>query len=357
MNETLHNNQPHDIAYVVEPRVDAATGEENDARNKVVANLTMVGVGGNILLAVFKFVAGILGNSMALVSDAVHSTSDVLATAVAYVGDRIARREADESHPYGHERFEQLAAAVLSLILAGVGIGIGYAGVESLLAGGAGRETPGMLALIAAAVSIVVKEGMFRYTMYYAKKLDSAAFKADAWHHRSDALSSVGSFIGVGMARLGYPMMDPIAGLLICALISEIPWALLHDGFHLLSHNVIFTLFWGFLGLCAIERYADDKRKAGIILVAMLCIAFVFRADYSGSGFAFIILYYALRRHRALQALMGCCILPMKWIAGLAFIPINMYNGQRGFIQGQVAKYLFYAFYPVHLFVIWCSCN
>ena len=141
--------------------------------------------------------------------------------------------------------------------------------------------------------------------------------------------------------------------LLIFAIISEIPWALLHHGFHLLSHNVIFTLFWGFLGLCAIERYADDKRKSGIIVLVMLCIAFVFRADYSGSGFAFIILFYALRRHRALQALMGCCILPMKWITGLAFIPINMYNGQRGFIRGSFAKYLFYAFYPLHLLALW----
>ena len=224
MNETLHNNQPHDIAYVVEPRVDAATGEENDARNKVVANLTMVGVGGNILLAVFKFVAGILGNSMALVSDAVHSTSDVLATAVAYVGDRIARREADESHPYGHERFEQLAAAVLSLILAGVGIGIGYAGVESLLAGGAGRETPGMLALIAAAVSIVVKEGMFWYTRHGARKIGSDVFMADAWHHRTDALSSVAALIGVGAAMLGFPLGDPIASIVICLFILKVAW-------------------------------------------------------------------------------------------------------------------------------------
>ena len=224
MNEMRHSSQPHDIAYVVEPRVDAATGEENDARNKVVANLTMVGVGGNILLAVFKFVAGILGNSMALVSDAVHSTSDVLATAVAYVGDRIARREADESHPYGHERFEQLAAAVLSLILAGVGIGIGYAGAESLLAGGAGRETPGMLALIAAAVSIVVKEGMFWYTRHGARKIGSDVFMADAWHHRTDALSSVAALVGVGAAMLGFPLGDPIASVVICLFILKVAW-------------------------------------------------------------------------------------------------------------------------------------
>lgn len=141
--------------------------------------------------------------------------------------------------------------------------------------------------------------------------------------------------------------------LLIFALISEIPWVMLHD-FHIIGrHNVMFTLFWGFLGLCAIEHYATDKRRLGIILLSMLCVAFVFRADYSGSGFAFIILLYTLRRHRALQALIGSCILPMMWIAGLSFIPINMYNGQRGFIHGPLAKYLFYSFYPLHLLVLY----
>ena len=141
--------------------------------------------------------------------------------------------------------------------------------------------------------------------------------------------------------------------LLIFALISEIPWALLHNGFHMFGHNVIFTLLWGFLGLCAIDRFRDDWRRIGLILIAMLGVAFVFRADYGGPGFAFIILLYALRRHLALQALVGCCILPMKWVAGLAFIPIGMYNGERGFIRGQVGKYLFYIFYPAHLLLLY----
>ena len=141
--------------------------------------------------------------------------------------------------------------------------------------------------------------------------------------------------------------------LFVCALISEIPWALTHGGFHLMSHNVLFTLLWGFLGLCAIDRWRDDRCRLGILLLGMLAVAFLFRADYNGSGFAFIVLLYTLRRHLALQVLAGCCMLPMAWIAGLAFIPISMYNGQRGFIHGQVGKYLFYAFYPVHLFIIW----
>ncbi len=223
MEQRSNNKQPHDIAHVIEPRVEVASDDEVAARNKVVARLSIVGVGGNVLLAVFKFIAGILGNSMALVSDAVHSASDVLATAVAYVGDRIARREADEQHPYGHERFEQLAAAILSLILASVGIGIGYAGVQSLFAGGA-QEAPSILALVAAAVSIVVKEGMFWYTRHGAKQIGSDVFMADAWHHRTDALSSVAALIGVGATMLGFPLGDSIASLIICLFILKVAW-------------------------------------------------------------------------------------------------------------------------------------
>lgn len=140
--------------------------------------------------------------------------------------------------------------------------------------------------------------------------------------------------------------------LLVCALISETPWALLHKGFHLMGHNVVFTLLLGYLGLCAIERYRDDRRKIGIILIGMLCFAFIFRAEYNSVGFAFIIMLYALRRHKALQAIIGFCMLPKGLFAGMAFIPINMYNGKRGFIRGAVSKYLFYAFYPAHLLII-----
>ena len=224
MDDKLTERQPHEIANVVEPRTEVASDDEIAERNKVIARLSIVGVGGNILLAVFKFVAGILGNSMALVSDAVHSSSDVLATAVAYVGDRVARREADESHPYGHERFEQLAAEVLALILAGVGIGIGYAGIESLMTGGAGEDAPGALALAAAALSIIVKEAMFWYTRHGARKIGSDVFMADAWHHRSDALSSVAALIGIGATMLGFPLGDSIASIVICLFILKVAW-------------------------------------------------------------------------------------------------------------------------------------
>ncbi|MBR4473360.1 MAG: cation transporter [Oscillospiraceae bacterium] len=196
---------------------------------KIIKRLSEVGIIGNILLAGFKLFAGIIGRSGAMVSDAAHSLSDVFATLIAYIGVRLSRREEDAEHPYGHERFECVASLILGLILAGTGIGIGYASVQKLLSDQTAAEVPTLLPLLAAVISIVVKEGMFRYTMYYAKKMDSAAFQADAWHHRSDALSSVGAFVGIGLAKLGYPKMDPIASLLICVLILKVAFDITRD--------------------------------------------------------------------------------------------------------------------------------
>ena len=196
---------------------------------KIVKKLSLVGILGNVLLAAFKLFAGILGNSGAMVSDAVHSLSDVFATLIAYFGVRMSQQEEDEEHPYGHERLECVASLILGLILAGTGIGIGYTGLQKLVFDTDAIEVPTMLPLIAAVVSIIVKEGMFWYTMYYAKRLDSPAFKADAWHHRSDAISSVGSFIGIGMARMGLTIMDPIASLLICVLIIKVAFDIFQD--------------------------------------------------------------------------------------------------------------------------------
>ncbi len=199
------------------------------SEQKIIKKLSEVGILGNILLAAFKLFAGIFGKSGAMVSDGVHSLSDVFATLIAYIGVRLSKKEEDAEHPYGHERLECVASLILGLILAGTGLGIGYSGIRKLLAERAALEVPTMLPLIAAIVSIVVKEGMFWYTMYYARKLDSAAFKADAWHHRSDAISSVGSFIGIGMAKLGFPIMDPIAGLIICILILKVAYDIIRD--------------------------------------------------------------------------------------------------------------------------------
>lgn len=195
---------------------------------RIFKKLSRVGIFGNVLLAGFKLFAGIFGKSGAMVSDAVHSLSDVFATLIAYIGVRLSKRQEDAEHPYGHERFECVASLLLGLILAGTGVGIGYTGIRKLLFREA-LEVPTLLPLIAAVVSIVVKEGMYWYTMYYARKLDSPAFKADAWHHRSDAISSVGSFVGIGLAQLGLPFMDPVASLLICLLILKVAYDIIRD--------------------------------------------------------------------------------------------------------------------------------
>lgn len=196
---------------------------------KIVKKLSNVGILGNIVLAAFKLFAGIFGKSGAMVSDAVHSLSDVFATFIAYFGVLLSKRKEDAEHPYGHERLECVASLLLGLILAGTGIGIGYSGIRKLFFARESIEIPTILPLIAALISIVVKEGMFWYTMHYAKKLNSSAFKADAWHHRSDALSSVGSFIGIGLAKLGFPFMDPVASLIICILILKVAFDIFKD--------------------------------------------------------------------------------------------------------------------------------
>ena len=198
--------------------------------NKMIRRVTSVGIFGNVVLVAFKLYAGIVGKSGAMVSDAVHSLSDVLATFVAFLGMHLSRKEADNEHPYGHERFECLASLTLGLILFGTGLGIGYGGVKKILAGNYDQmETPLMIAVVAAVVSIAVKEAMFWYTRYYAKKLNSSVFMADAWHHRSDALSSVGSLVGIMGARLGFPIMDSIACVIICLCILKVAFDIIKD--------------------------------------------------------------------------------------------------------------------------------
>ncbi len=198
---------------------------------RTVRRLSEVGIAGNVLLSAFKLIAGITGKSGAMISDAVHSLSDVFATFIALIGVSLSRRSADEKHPYGHERIECVASLTLGIILAATGVGIGWSGINRIISGGDGIEVPGVLPLIAAVVSIVVKEAMYHYTMHYARKLDSAAFRADAWHHRSDALSSIGSFVGIAMARFGIPIMDPIASVLICLMILKVAVEIILDSF------------------------------------------------------------------------------------------------------------------------------
>jgi cation diffusion facilitator family transporter len=197
---------------------------------KVANRVSAVTIIQNILLSVFKLFAGVIAHSNAMISDGIHSASDVFSTVVVIIGIRLASKESDREHPYGHERLECVAAIILSGVLFLTGMGIGLEAVKNIFAGNySGLETPGLLALVAAVVSIAVKEGMFWYTKSNAKRIDSSALMADAWHHRSDALSSVGALIGIGGARMGFPVMDSIASLVIFVFIVKAAYDIFKD--------------------------------------------------------------------------------------------------------------------------------
>ncbi|MCL2220510.1 MAG: cation diffusion facilitator family transporter [Chitinispirillia bacterium] len=183
----------------------------------------------NTVLAVFKLVAGIVANSAAMISDAVHTISDLLTTFIVIIGVNLAGQKPDSKHPYGHERFECVASIVLALLLGLVGAGIGYSGVKTIMEGNYDGKIPGYLALVAAVVSIATKEWMYWYTRAAAKKINSGALMADAWHHRSDGLSSIGVLIGIAGAMMGYPILDPIASLVICLFILKASYDIFAD--------------------------------------------------------------------------------------------------------------------------------
>ena len=199
-------------------------------QEQIAMRVSYISILGNVLLSVFKLMAGIFAHSGAMISDAVHSASDVFSTFVVMIGIKISARASDKEHPYGHERMECVAAIVLATILGITGLGIGKNAIAKLQDGNdAGMVIPGILALVAAIVSIVVKEAMFWYTRGAAKKIDSGALMADAWHHRSDALSSVGALVGILFARNGYPVMDVVASLIICVFIVKASYDIFKD--------------------------------------------------------------------------------------------------------------------------------
>ena len=189
---------------------------------RAALRVSAVTIAANTLLSLAKLAAGVLAHSGAMVSDAVHSASDVFSTLIVMIGVKLSAKDSDRDHPYGHERLECVAAIVLAVILLMTGLFIGYGGLRRIV--GAEAEAlpvPGPLALAAAIVSIAVKELMFWYTRHYAMRLDSSALMADAWHHRSDALSSVGALLGIAGARLGFPVLDPLASVVICVFIGK----------------------------------------------------------------------------------------------------------------------------------------
>ncbi len=173
----------------------------------------------NLLLTFFKFAAAVLGNSAAMLSDAVHTLTDLCTTLIGMAGVKIASKEKDASHPYGHERIESLASLLLAAALFAAAFGIGKQGIQGLINDNADFQTPGFIALTAAALSIVTQEIMYQYAARTAKKLNSSALLADAYHHRSDAFSSIGALLGIMLSRFGVHYADSLASIIICCFI------------------------------------------------------------------------------------------------------------------------------------------
>ena len=191
-------------------------------RKQIVERVSAISIAVNLILSVGKLAAGILAHSGAMVSDAVHSASDVFSTIIVIIGFRLSAKDADKEHPYGHERLECVAGIILAGILFITGLGIAKSSVDLVIS----KEyltarMPGVAALLAAVISIAAKEGLYWLTIFYARKIDSPALKADAWHHRSDALSSVGAMIGIIGARMGFAICEPVASLVICIFIIK----------------------------------------------------------------------------------------------------------------------------------------
>lgn len=197
---------------------------------KIAIQVSVLTIIVNLILSIFKLAAGLFAHSTAMVSDAIHSASDVFSTFIVIIGVKISSKEQDTKHPYGHERLECIAAIVLAMVLSITGIGIGLSAIKNIKLGLNGQLViPGAFALIAALVSIAVKEWMYWYTRAAAKKINSSSMMADAWHHRSDSLSSIGSLIGIGGAMLGFAILDPIASIVICFMILKVSYDIVNE--------------------------------------------------------------------------------------------------------------------------------
>ena len=201
-------------------------------REREIYKVTLVGSLGNVALLAFKFVAGIVGHSSAMIADAVHSLSDFITDIIVLVFVRISAKPQDQSHDYGHGKFETIASFFIGLALMAAAAGIIISGVQNIVAwaGGQQLESPGWLALWAALLSIVGKEAMYQYTVLRGKALSSQALIANAWHHRSDALSSVGAAIGIGGAILlgqRWAVLDPVASVIVGLMLVKVAIELL----------------------------------------------------------------------------------------------------------------------------------
>lgn len=195
---------------------------------KTVVKVSSVSIISNIILSLLKLLAGVFGRSMAMLSDAIHSLSDVFSTIIVIIGVKMAKKEEDSDHQYGHDRMESLASLALGAVLFLTGALLIYEGIKKIYLGEE-ISTPGTIALIAAVVSIVAKEGMYWYTKKAADRIHSDALRADAWHHRSDALSSVGSLIGVAGAMLGVKILDPVMAGIIGLVIIKVAYDIVKE--------------------------------------------------------------------------------------------------------------------------------
>lgn len=208
---------------------------DNEKREKEIYRVTLVGSAVNVILTLFKFVAGLVGHSAAMLADAVHSLSDFVTDVIVLVFVRISNKPQDKGHDYGHGKYETLATTMIGIALFAVAVSIIVSGATKIAAwaSGAELEAPGMLALWAALISIVMKEAVYQYTVIRARKLKSKAVEANAWHHRSDALSSIGTAVGIGGAIfLGqrWAVLDPIASVVVGAFIVKVSFDLLKTG-------------------------------------------------------------------------------------------------------------------------------
>ena len=212
------------------------------SREKELYKVTLIGTAGNIALLSFKFVAGILGHSAAMIADAVHSLSDFLTDIIVLIFVNSSSKPQDKSHDYGHGKFETLATFFIGMALVAAATGIIVSGAVKFAdwLNGAQLEAPGKLALWAALISILVKEILYQYTVRKGRALDSQVVVANAWHHRSDALSSVGAAIGIGGAILlgdRWTVLDPLASIVVGAMLAKVAWDLLKTSMNELTES------------------------------------------------------------------------------------------------------------------------
>ncbi|SCY05270.1 cation diffusion facilitator family transporter [Alkaliphilus peptidifermentans] len=192
---------------------------DDEIRYGEIKKVSIISIIGNVLLTIIKGVVGMFAGSTALLADAIHSASDLIGTIILLQGLKIAHLPPDESHPYGHHRAESITSKILAIILIVTALGIGYEAVKIIRVGEI--SPPGVIAIYTAILSIIVKEGMYQYGLAVGKRIKSNAVIADAWHHRSDAFSSVATLIGIAGALFGYTFMDPLAGIIVSLLILK----------------------------------------------------------------------------------------------------------------------------------------